>query len=63
MFVMRVTRTELFWLAALWLCNVQLERDRAEATRLFDAYYADFGEKLWAAAMRPSLFLVGLEKA
>lgn len=59
---MRITRTELFWLAALWLCNVQLERDRAEATRAMDAYYADIGLKLNALMMRPSRFLAGLER-
>jgi hypothetical protein len=52
-----LTRTELFWLAYLWL----LDRHRIELARqltlLMDRNYAEIGEKLHRIITRPSPLL------
>jgi hypothetical protein len=54
----KATRTELFWLAALWLCNVQRDIEVAEFTaKFYEAYSGPAFDRLHELSIRPHAWM------
>jgi hypothetical protein len=48
------TRAELLWLAFLWLADQYRLGQVRLMTSLLDKAYREWGQKMWALALRPS---------